>query len=476
MIGQPFRLMDWQKKWLEELYECDSDQNLKYRWALLGLPKGNGKSTLIAALALYHLLGDDDEPDPWVVCAAASDRQADIVFNACKTMCELSPRLKEATIRYRWTIQPKGAPGKLERVAASAGRLDGKLISMLVVDELHEWTLENWTILTNGAGKRQRSQVVQITTAGFDKDSICYREYDKGQRILSGESEIKNYLFRWFGAPEGADHRDPVVWAASNPSYGTLMTESQLSDRCANIPESQFRRYFLNQWVEAEELWLPAGAWEACNIGPFELEEGAPTFVGWDASTKHDSTAVIAGQWHGEKLRIKAWIWERPLDSNGNPIEDWEIPGAEVETQVRALWRKYRAREIAYDPAFITWKAQELTTEGAPMVEFYQSDVRMVPATQTTYDAILNGTIEHDGDPKLARHLRNAMAVQTSKGGQRLTKGKIRRLHNMIDGAVALSMVTDRAMRWIRPADVLPIGNLPGDKRPEFSGVRGQNW
>lgn len=472
-IGQPFRLMDWQREFLDGLYECDEDGNLKHRWALLGVPKGNGKSPLVACDALFHLLGDPYEPDPWVVCSAASDKQADIVFGAAKTICELSPPLREATERYRWEIRPKGAPGKMERVAASQGRLDGKLISKLIMDELHEWSLENWIVLQGGARKRQRSQVVQTTTAGFDKESVCYREYEKCQR-----GSADNYLFRWFGAPDGADHRDTRVWRDSNPSMDVIITEDMLADAVANIPESQFRRYHLNQWVEAEEIWLPAGAWDACKVEPFELEPGLPTFVGWDASTKHDSTAVIAAQVKGGRVYVKAKIWERPLDPNNNPVEDWAIPGAEVENYVRELWRLFKAREIAYDPAFITWKAQELATEGAPMLEFPQSDIRMMTATQTTYEAIKDKIIAHDGDPVLTRHIRSAMAVQTARGGQRLTKGKQRRIHNMIDGAVALTMAADRAMRIVQVPDVLPIGNevREDDKRPEFSGIRGQGF
>jgi len=447
MIGQPFRLMQWQRDFLNDLYECDEAGNLTYRWALLGVPKGNGKSPLAACDALYHLLGDPYEEDPWVVCAAASDKQADIVFNACRTMCELSPPLNEATIRYRWEIKKKGAPGKIERVAASNGKLDGKLISKLYMDELHEWTLENWTILQGGARKRPRSQVVQTTTAGFDKESICYREYEKGLRIQAGQSEIDNYLFRWYGMPEGADHRDPAAWEACNPSYGVIITEDMLADAVANIPESQFRRYHGNQWVEAEELWLPYGAWEACKVKPFELEVGFPTFVGWDASTKRDSTAVLTGQWREDRLYVKAKIWERPLDPNSNPVEEWDIPFEEVLAYVRDMWRTYKAREIPFDPQFVTWAASALVAEGAPMIEFFQNDSRMIPATQVTYDAILNKTFAHDGDPVLARHMRSAMAVQTNRGGQRLTKGKQRRVHNQIDGAVALAMMADRAMR-----------------------------
>jgi phage terminase large subunit-like protein len=453
-IGQPFRLLPWQRAWLADLYRCDEDGGLQYRWALLGIPKKNGKSTLIAALALYHLLGDPYESDPWAVCAAASDRQADIVFNAAKQMCELSPELRAATDRYRWEIRPKGAPGKLERVAASAGRLDGKNLSLVVVDELHEWNWDNWTILTNGTVGRRRAQVVQITTAGFDEETICYHEYEKGMAIQKGEIENPSYLFKWYGAPDGADHRDPNIWAEHNPSFGELVTYDQLQDKLINVPESEFRRYFLNQWVAAENLWLPGGAWDACENPGCDLIPGEPTYVGWDASTKEDSTAVVAVQRVDEKWRCKAWIWERPRDRDGNPIDDWTVPGAEIANFLRDMWRhQYPVKGIAYDPAFITWLANDLAAEGLPMAEWPQSDTRMIPATQAAYQAIVNGEVEHDGDPNFARHIRNAVAVQTQRGGERITKGS--KAKKKIDAAVALLMALATALKMFGQKEVV---------------------
>lgn len=454
MIGQPFRLLPWQREWLDELYRCGAEGDLQYRWALLGIPKKNGKSTLIAALALYHLLGDPYESDPWAVCAAASDRQADIVFNAAKSMCEYSPALRDATIRYRWEIRPKGGPGKLERVAASAGKLDGKNISLLIIDELHEWNWENWTILTNGTVGRKRAQIVQITTAGYDQETICYHEYEKGVRIQAGEIDNPSYLFRWYGAPENADHRSERVWKAANPSYGTLITRELLQDKLINVPESEFRRYFLNQWVESENLWLPSGAWEQSAVQGLELVAGEVTYVGWDASTKEDSTALVAVQRIEDKWRVKAWIWERPRTADGNPIDDWSVPGAEVANMLRDMWRtQFKVKGIAYDPAFITWLAQDLAAEGLPMIEWPQSDSRMIPATQAAYQAIVNGEVEHDGDPVLARHIRSAMAVQTQRGGERITKGS--KAKKKIDAAVALLMALHTAALLSKEGEVV---------------------
>lgn len=449
-IGTPFTLMPWQREWIYELYRTNAEYDLRYTWALLGVPKGNGKSPLIAALALYHLLGDQDEPDPWVVVAAASDKQADVVFDAAKRICELSPDLAAATDRFRWEIRPKGGKGKLERVAASKGKLDGKLISMLVADELHEWGREDWVVLTGGALKRRRAQIIQITTAGYDRESVCYSEYEKGARLAKGEVGNPTYLFTWYGAPEDADVADPAVWRAVNPSWDVLVHEKTLADVYRNQPENDFRRYRTNQWVKQESAWLPPGAWDGCLVAPFELDEGQPTAGAWDASTKRDSTAVVLGQARTceagrTHYRVKGRAWERPAGPDGLPVEDWRVPMAEVVAHVRGAFERYDLSELGmgYDPAFIAWEADELEATGLRMIEFPQTPTRMVKATAALFELIVvpcdcgRPRLEHDGDPVLTRHVAGVQARTVRGGGQMLEK-KDRGVK--IDMVIALAM------------------------------------
>jgi phage terminase large subunit-like protein len=139
---------------------------------LIGVPKKNGKPELAAALGLFFLLADG-EPAPLVVCAAASEEQAYLGFEAAKTMCSLSPYLAAVTERFQKEILVPSIPGaKLKRVAAAAGTNDGQNIPAVICDELHEWTGDKgekvWTVLTNATGARQQPLVLQITTAGYD--------------------------------------------------------------------------------------------------------------------------------------------------------------------------------------------------------------------------------------------------------------------------------------------------------------------
>lgn len=438
-IGEPFRLLEWQKEWIRELYRTDGEK-LQYRWALLGVPKGNGKSPLAAAIALYHLLGDPDIQDPWVVVAAASDKQADIVFDACKRICEMSPELAKQTDRFRWEIQLKDRPGKLERVAASGGKLDGKIVSMLILDELHEWTLDNWIVLTGGAMKRRGSQIIQITTAGWDQESVCYREYVKGETLASMANPT--YFVQWYSAPENMDYKNPETWKAANPSWGTLVFEDILEDLAINMPESQFRRYRLNQWVESEEYWLPAGTWEAC-AGDVLLDAETPTFVGWDASTTNDSTAVAVVQKHDGKLHTKVRIWARAVMPDGSPDYSWLLPIKEVEDHIRELCRDYQVHSVAFDPAFITWSASDLEAEGLPMVKMPQTPSRMGPATAGVYQAVIQGNLVHDGGKELTAHVKAAKIHHSRRGEDMLEK---QRTGKKIDGVVSLTMAVGEAL------------------------------
>ena len=148
-LGAPLLLMEWQKEWIRDLFTCNEAADLQYRWALLGLPKKNGKSTLAAALALYHVFGDPYVTDPWCVVGATSRDQADLVFNAAKEMVENGPLADEARI-YTDQIRPFNGKGKIQKIAAGLGRNDGKNITLAILDELHEWNRTNFEVITNG--------------------------------------------------------------------------------------------------------------------------------------------------------------------------------------------------------------------------------------------------------------------------------------------------------------------------------------
>ena len=281
------------------------------------------------------------------------------------------------------------------------------------------------------------SLVVQMASAGRDRGTPCFREYERGRAAwAAGALDDPATYFEWHAAPEDLDPASEAAWRAANPAAGATLSIAGHRRACTRLPEAELRRVALNQWAELEPAWLPAGAWDAC-AGEEQLRERAACVVAIDASTRVDATAVAVLQPRGDRTVARCRLWERPRDLDGRPREDWRVPIEEVKDHVRALCRRFEVRAVGYDPAYLAWTAQELEAEGLPLVEIPQTHARMAPASQGLYELIVQRRLRHDGDPALAAHIREAVAAAVPDGGWRLAKGPARR---PIDGAIALAM------------------------------------
>ena len=436
-FGDPFILDNWQKAIIYDLYEVNEDNSRKYREALIGLPKGNGKTALAAAIGLYELLGSG-VTSPLVAVAAASYEQANLVFGTMKIMCEESVILNDMVETFENEIQVKNAPGRAYRVAAKAGTADGGRNSCLIADEIHEWANINQErvhyVLSNNTAKRKDGLVLNITTAGYDLDSLAGRLYQRGLKKDTGENDDPEYYFKWIGAKEGDDYEDIKTWENVNPAIqNDWWPLENLNRRFKSLPMHEFQRYHLNQWTRTEEeSWLPASAWDNCT-GEVVFRDTAETFLGVDMALHHDSVAIVHGQKdENNKVILDSKIWH-PDDYDVIDIQ-------EVERYILDLVIKYNVKEVAYDPAFFERSAQVLLDNGVPMVNFPQSHARMVPACGNAFEMIVNKKVIHNATATFTDQVLSA-AQKVTDSGWRLSKGRSKR---KIDGAIALVIMLDR--------------------------------
>ena len=205
--GQPLYLTDWQRELLEALYERRPDGLLRYRRSLIGLARKNGKSLLGSLIALYALF--EGESGAEVYSAAGDRQQARVVFNEAKTQITRSQALSGICKVYRDAIEIPST-GAIYRVLSSDAALQqGLNPSAVIFDELHvQKDSELFDALTLGSGARKDPQIVAITTAGYDFDTICGRLYNYGKRVISGDQEDERFGFFWWEAPEGAAVHD----------------------------------------------------------------------------------------------------------------------------------------------------------------------------------------------------------------------------------------------------------------------------
>jgi len=430
--GQPLELVGWQAELLRALYSRDESGRRRYRRAVVGLGRKNGKSLIGSVIALHGLIEGGGGAE---VYAAAGDRQqARVVFDEARRQVQQSPALSGICKIYRDAIAVP-ATGSVFRVLSSDAKLQqGLNPSTVVFDELHvQKDDELWDALTLGSGARVDPLIVAITTAGYDLESLCGRLYQYGKRVAAGEEQAKYFGFWWWQAADDCDSSDREQWRAANPNIdvGLLDVEDMVLAH-QQTSDSAFRRYRLNQFVRAQESWLPAGVWESSARPDLELDVELPLYVGIDMALKHDSVAVVCAQQQNGLVVTRAKIWY-PQESGLDVVE--------VENYLRELHATYQVREFAYDPAYFQRSAEQLVDDGLPMVEFPQNRGRMIPACGNAYELIVNRRVVHDGSPTFVDQVLSA-AQRMTDDGWRLSKGKSKR---KIDAAIALVIALDRA-------------------------------
>jgi phage terminase large subunit-like protein len=423
------KLRPWQREIVHQVLD-----EPRPRQALVSIPAGNGKSTLAAALGLYGLLADRTE-GAQVICVASDERQARIILNTARRMVELDPALYARVQIFKDHLLEPHTDSTLFALPADPGALQGWDPSMAIVDELHVVTEDTFEAMAARAGKREHSLLLAISTPPrIGDDGVMRRLVDHGRA-----GHDPSFYFREFMAPEGCEVTDEHAWEAANPALDDFLHRDALR---ATLPpkmrENAFRRYRLGQWVSLDGAWLPDGAWQACMGNAIAPLDGAELVLGFDGSFSGDCTALVAVTVTDRPHVHLVALWEAPEGAR-----DWRVPVVEVEDAIRAACARWRVLEVAADPYRWQRSLELLDAEGIPTVEYPQSPARMGPATSRFYSAVVDRLLSHDGDPRLARHVVNAVLKEDSRGARLAKEHKDSK--RRIDAAVAAVMAHNRA-------------------------------
>ena len=229
-------------------------------------------SELGAALALNMLVNDDE----WKaeVYSCASDRQqAGIVFDVAADMVRQSPALSRRITLIpstkRMVYQPTGSIYQV--LSSEVATKHGLNVSACIFDELHtQPTRALYDVMTQGSGDARKQPLwVFLTTAGTDRNSICWEMHQKALDIIEGRKHDPRFYPVVFGLPDDADWTDEKNWYKANPSLDYTIAIDKVRDafhKAQETPadENMFRQLRLNQWVKQSIRWMPMDKWDEC--------------------------------------------------------------------------------------------------------------------------------------------------------------------------------------------------------------------
>jgi phage terminase large subunit-like protein len=255
------------------------------------------KSTLMAAIALFHLL-KEQEVGASVVCGATTGSQARIVFVIAAKMVQRSPLLRQLGARA-FTNAIITADGSIKPVNAKASTQDGLNPSCIVLDESHAQKFGLHDVLKSAQGARANPLMLCPTTAGYDLLSVGYALRTTLTKVLQQVFEADHFLGIIYTLDDADDWRDARVWVKANPMLGVTPTLEWVTSYCHDAQqtpglEGEFRVKICSQWLQSARTWLSMTDWDACAEPSLRLEAfaGAKCWMGVDLARREDIAAV----------------------------------------------------------------------------------------------------------------------------------------------------------------------------------------
>lgn len=473
--GERFELLPWQEQIVRDIFGIVKENGKRqFLSAYVEIPKKNGKSELAAAIALYLLYGDN-EPSAEVYGAACDRNQASIVFDVAKQMTQMSaPLMKRSKIMAATKrIVNYTNAGFYQVLSAETGTKHGLNVSGLVFDEIHaQPNRKLYDVLTKGSGDaREQPLFFIITTAGTDKNSICYELHTKANDIMQGRKSDPTFYPVIYGLDESDDWTDENNWYKANPSLGHTITIDRVREAYKDAldnpaEENVFKQLRLNVWVNSTVCWIADHVYDKGNI-PIDLDglRGRTCYGGLDLSSTSDITAfvlvfpprnedenyiVYPHFWLPEdtlELRCRRDhvlydVWKR--QGYINTTEGNVIHYGFIEKYINNLNEIYNIKEIAVDRWNATQMIQNLEDDGFTMVPFGQGYKDMSPPSKELYKLLMEGKITHGGNPVLKWMAGNVVMHQDPAGNIKPDKEKS---VEKIDGIVATIMALDRCIR-----------------------------
>lgn len=479
LAGQLFELEDWQKAILVNLFGWKTKYGTRrYRELWLYIPRKNGKTALMAGVILYVLMCDNEEGAE-LYSAAADKEQALLVFQQAEGMVAKNPEFRDRIQIYTalksMVFRAGDYTNSYKAISAEAKSKHGFNSHCFVVDEVHaQPDGELIDVLETSTGARTQPLKLYITTADYDRPSICNEKLEEARSIRDGTTSDPTVLPVIYEATKEDDWEDPKVWKRVNPNLGVSISkeyfETQFRKAKRNVRyENTFKRLHLNIQTQQDMRWISLTDWDSC-VGTFhwkQIEEnqlGKTCYAGLDCSSVNDFSALVYYFPETHVLLPRLYLtedsWKIRESKNKDMYHKWRREGAITITNGNVVDQDHIKRDIVHgsklfqmrEIAVDRWNSLKLSTElvnlGIEVVLFGQDFASMSPACKEFERLVLNHKMQH-GDHPVMRWMAGNVAVEEDK--QENIRPVKQKATEKVDGIVAAIMGIGRAI--VHPED-----------------------
>lgn len=463
--GKPVALELFQKAFIQALFGfVDAQTGLRrYREAFFLVGRKNGKSTLLAGLALYMLIADG-EGGAEVYSTATKYTQARLLFDECHNMIKQSPALSKHIRKRKSDLYYIPTMSKLQPLSRNSDSLDGLNASFVIMDELHGVKDRNlYEVMRQSQSARREPLLVMITTAGTVRECIFDDMYNHACEVADGVISDDTFLPVLYELDKRDEWTDPDAWAKANPSLGAIKKLDDLQIKVQRAKQNPVelsgvlcKEFNIRETVKT--AWLSFDAIN--NTDTFDLEafRGAYCIGGVDLSITTDLTcASLLFMRRGEDTKYIRQMYWLPADRLQERVQQDKIPydkwfergllrlcsGNSINYADVTAWFVETVQQYELFPAWIYYDSysaryfvEEMQMQGFTMVRCIQGAKTLSLPMQMLGADLQAHKVNYNNNPILKWCLTNT-GIQTDRNGN-IVPVKNQSPRQRIDGTAAL--------------------------------------
>ena len=440
---------------------------------------------MASAGALYDA-GFVERTGAEVYCVATKEDQAKLLFNDCiayinqsEEMGGIFNHLAGRSILY---VGDTGRTSFVKPLGSDSKRLDGLNPLSVYADELHAWKKrELWDVMEDAFGARQQYHMIAITTAGYNKNGICFEERKHLVRVLQQQiqSDEKFGVIYTVDEDMQQDWKKPSVWHLSNPNLGigkeVGYMETQVN-KVSQMPSklNSFLNKQLNIWTDVEQAWISSDNWASCSSDITEQQlQGLTCYAGMDLARVNDLSAVayffpqqdgldrscllvdffipeyeLKAREERDQVPYGLWAKHNNLTLTTGKTTDWDF----IHHSIMQRNGIFNIEAFGYDRHFAGELVAKLERDEIPMTKFGMGYISLGSPTQEMERLIVAGELQHLGCPVLGWNFLNCIVSKDPAGNLKPDKMKsVDRIDGAVASIVALGMFLNREDKKTNP-------------------------